>query len=218
MVKLAVEFDEGSVMNINVDENHKIIATSGLEEDIGHEIEVSYNSDSSIDDIKELILFVEKYVKNNGFFDKVYLYYGYWLIKLILNDNRNIQIYEKSPDFVGDIVGVNYTIDLWLRQSEVCKENNSEFRPPLPDQMVVISDGVYEGLPVNGVRYISPEHMSGWWLTTDLYNGDVSSLKTVHMHHLSNERDDLVKYICLDFGYKFCSESQEVWFDENVLD
>ncbi|MBF7074579.1 hypothetical protein ISG33_14330 [Glaciecola sp. MH2013] len=44
--------------------------------------------------------------------------------------------------------------------------------------MVVISDGIYENNgPVEGVRYPSPEHMSGWWLTTELYNGDIKTLK-----------------------------------------
>lgn len=32
---------------------------------------------------------------------------------------------------------------------------------PAPDQLVVMSEGVYEGDVVEGVRYPSPEHMSG---------------------------------------------------------
>lgn len=87
---------------------------------------------------------------------------------------------------------------------------------PEPDQLVVISDGVYEGDVVEGVRYPSPILMSGWWLTTDRYDGDIKSLKTVHVRHICELRPDLSKFLGLPFGYRFFSGDGQTWFDEKV--
>ena len=89
---------------------------------------------------------------------------------------------------------------------------------PKADQLVVISEGVYEGDVVQGVRYPSPEHMSGWWLTTDRYDGDIKSLKTVHFHHVAECRPDLFDFFGLPFGYRFFSGDGHTWFDQAVAD
>ncbi|WP_207221120.1 immunity protein Imm33 domain-containing protein [Pseudoduganella lutea] len=89
---------------------------------------------------------------------------------------------------------------------------------PRSDQLVVISDGVYEGDAVEGVRYPSPEHMSGWWLTTDRYDGDIKSLKTVHFYHIAQFRPDLNDFLGLAFGYRFFSGDGRTWFDQKVAD
>ena len=86
-------------------------------------------------------------------------------------------------------------------------------------QMIVISKGIYEGVvPVEVVRYASPKHMSGWWLTTDDYNGDTNSLVTVHYKHILDKRPELAIYMALPVGYRFLlgGESEHVWFDEDV--
>lgn len=89
---------------------------------------------------------------------------------------------------------------------------------PKPDQLVVISDGVYEGDTVEGVRYPSPQHMSGWWLTTDRYDGDIKSLRTVHFRHVAEARPDLVGFLKLPFGYRFFSGNGDAWFDQKVAE
>ena len=92
--------------------------------------------------------------------------------------------------------------------------------PQLPamDQLVVISDGVYEGDIVEGVRYPSPQHMSGWWLTTDRYDGNIESLKTVHFRHIAERRPDIAEFLRLPFGYRFFSADGSSWFYEKVAD
>ncbi len=104
------------------------------------------------------------------------------------------------------------------KQKECCEYYGGDFSPVSSEQMVVISDGVYEGMSVEGVRYPSPEHMSGWWLTTDAYNGDVNTLKTVHYHHVQEKRPELAIYMALPFGYRFQlgGNDENVWFDESV--
>ncbi len=88
--------------------------------------------------------------------------------------------------------------------------------------MIVISDGVFEGECVEGVRYPSPKHMTGWWLTTQKYNGDTSTLRVEHYYHLPEKRPDLIKYLALPFGFRFFQKDEtvgreeEIWKDDNV--
>ena len=110
----------------------------------------------------------------------------------------------------------NNLIDI---QKECCSHYEAVYSPVGSEQMVAISEGVYEGQnPVEGIRYNSPEHMSGWWLTTDSYRGDINSIKTVHFKHIAESRPDLAVYMALPTGYRFSlgGENQHVWFDETV--
>ncbi|UTW45427.1 hypothetical protein KFE80_00380 [bacterium SCSIO 12696] len=112
-------------------------------------------------------------------------------------------------------------MDLKQNQKACCNHYKADFIPPNPDQMVAISEGVLSGtLEIEGVRYPSPEHMSGWWLTTDLYNGDVESLETVHFSHVADARPEIAQYLALPFGYRFVlgGESEHVWFDNEVAE
>ncbi|MDO6547631.1 immunity protein Imm33 domain-containing protein [Pseudoalteromonas carrageenovora] len=104
-------------------------------------------------------------------------------------------------------------------QQKCCEHYGAESDVPKFEQMVAISEGVYEGnLPIEGVRYKAPEHMTGWYLTTDLYDGDVSNLKTVHFQHIAEKRPEIAIYMSLPAGYRFLlgGEEEHVWFDEKV--
>ncbi|MEI8644369.1 hypothetical protein P4S60_01650 [Pseudoalteromonas sp. Hal040] len=108
--------------------------------------------------------------------------------------------------------------ELTAVQHECCLNYKAKYTPIDQECMVVISDGVYEGLPLEGVRYHSPKHMTGWWLTTDEYNGDISSLKMVHFTHIVEYRPEVAIYMALPPGYRFMlgGEQEHVWFDEEV--
>jgi len=59
--------------------------------------------------------------------------------------------------------------------------------------------------------------MSGWWITTKLYDGDVKSLKHEHTYHVTAARPDLAKYLALPDGFRFdLSRIEDVWRDEKV--
>lgn len=95
--------------------------------------------------------------------------------------------------------------------------HEAEFKPPRSDKLTVISKGVLEGLPVQAVRYPSPEHMSGWWITTDQYDGNTKSLKHEHTYHVTAARPELAKYLALSEGFRFdLSTREDVWRDEKV--
>jgi len=114
----------------------------------------------------------------------------------------------------------NFNNQVIERQRECCLHYRAHFSPLNSDHLVVISDGVYEGdVPIEGVRYPSPAHMSGWWLTTDKYNGDIDTLKTVHFSHVMEKRPEVAIYMALPFGYRFKlgGGSDNVWFDKDIL-
>ncbi|NQX64194.1 hypothetical protein HQN88_35725 [Paenibacillus qinlingensis] len=104
-------------------------------------------------------------------------------------------------------------------QKQECQKFGATPLFPIFNQMIVISKCVYEGLAVEAVRYPSPELMSGWWLTTDLYDDNVQSLMTVPFHHLALMRPEIIKYFALPFGYRFyiSDKEQDIWFNENAL-
>lgn len=110
-------------------------------------------------------------------------------------------------------------LNLEKSQRDCCENYRADYSPVDPEQLVVISDGVYEGaVPVEGIRYPSPDHMSGWWLTTNEYNGDSNTLKNVHFHHILEKRPEIAIYMALPFGYRFQlgGDEESVWFDEDV--
>ena len=59
--------------------------------------------------------------------------------------------------------------------------------------------------------------MSGWWLTTDRYDGNAKSLRTEHLYHVTAARQDLSRYLALPYGFRFdLSKGESVWFEESV--
>lgn len=205
------------MIEICVFNNGHTHATAGLAGQYGYEISATVNDISLQDECHKFVRFIADYVSaGNIIRSGETVMYGYWLTKAILGDNRRMLFYEYNREATQFIFGMDTTLLYWRDQHQTCQNANAQFAPPRPDQMVSISDGVYEGDHAKGVRYPSPSHMSGWWITTDKYNGDVSSLKTVHAHHVTAKRPDLAKFLALPYGYRFFSPNNEVWFDEKA--
>lgn len=182
-----------------------------------YEISATVSAPELSEQCGEFVRFIADYVAaGNRVESGQTLAYGYWLTKAELVDNRTLVFFEYNQEATEFVFGIDRTLTYWRDQTAICKRAQSEFHPPRPDQMVVISEGVYEGDDVEGVRYASPPHMSGWWITTDRYDGNVESLRTVHAHHLSALRPDLAKFLALPHGYRFFSPTGETWFDEKV--
>lgn len=144
--------------------------------------------------------------------------YGYWLIKFV-GDKSGLNIWEYDPTATQFMEGAELALKYWRDQHDVCARAGAKFTPPRPDQLVVVSEGVFEGDAVKAVRYPSPEHMSGWWMVTDRYNGDANSMRQEHMYHLTSRRPDLAPYIALPFGYRFdLTQHEDIWLDKEVLE
>ncbi|WP_223193095.1 immunity protein Imm33 domain-containing protein [Paenibacillus sedimenti] len=173
------------------------------------------------DEYVELIRYLIDYVidaKPSITPDQTIAYHS-WLVKCCELSELDYEIWEVQSNGEGFVEGADYAIKVVQEQKQECQKYGATPIFPIFNQMIVISKGVYEGLAVEAVRYPSPEHMSGWWLTTDLYDDNVESLMTVHFHHLAFMRPEIIKYFALPFGYRFyiSDKEQDIWFDENAL-
>lgn len=145
--------------------------------------------------------------------------FGYWLIKFVAGPAGVLDVWEYDAMATNFREGAELALKYWREQHEVCVRAGARFTPPRPDQLVVVSEGVFEGDSVKAVRYPSPEHMSGWWMVTDRYTGDVNSMRQEHMYHLTSRRPDLVPYVALPFGYRFdLTHHEDIWLDKEALE
>ncbi len=103
-------------------------------------------------------------------------------------------------------------------QRATCKRYGAPYAPVSDAQLCAVSDGVYEGDAVQGVRYSAPEHMSGWYITTARYNGDHLSLRVEHVAHVVEARPDIAPLLALPPGYRFdiAHASVRAWRDPAV--
>lgn len=163
--------------------------------------------------------YVSEYLQSRGAVLKhgETLVYGYWLTKFIQKDEL-LEAWEYNAEATEFVPGVTRTVTFWRDQHQTCDRLQAKFEPPRPDQLVVISAGILEGdKDVQGVRYPSPQHMAGWWLTTSRFDGNTESLKTTHAYHVTATRPDLAHLIALPYGFRFdLSHREDVWFDASV--
>lgn len=194
------------------------LRTEGLDELRHPELVVSIMDDSLRQEAEEFLFFLCNYIEQgNKLRPNETLAYGYWLTKFQLRDNRSLETWEYNADATEFVAGASLALRYWREQHEICRKYGADFHPPRPDMLTVVSKGVLDGLPVQGVRYPSPEHMSGWWITTNLYDGDVNSLQHEHTYHITAARPDLAKYLALPHGFRFdLAVTEGVWKDEKA--
>jgi hypothetical protein len=171
-----------------------------------------------VQECDSFLQFVVKYLsaETKRLGDGETLLYGYWITKFVRADEY-LDAWELGLDGQGFVAGVTRAVRYWRDQRRVCARAESPFQPPRADQLLVVSDGVLEGAPVEAVRYPSLDDMSGWWITTDQYRGDRAGLRTEHCYHLSHLRPELSQYLALPFGFRFRAPvSEEFWFDPEV--
>jgi len=65
-----------------------------------------------------------------------------------------------------------------------------------------LPEGTNETVP-QPFRYDAPAHMSGWYLTTEDYNGDIETMKVEHLYHVTASRPETARYIALPPGSWF---------------
>jgi hypothetical protein len=209
---------KGNQVEIITQENGLTIETNGIASILGYELSASVVDAELSEECLKFIRSISEYIQvGKTICDGETIKYGYWLTKVVLKDNK-FNFWEYEPEATKFVPGINNTLFYWKAQHQICNKVGAFFSPPIPDQMITISDGVYEGDDVEGVRYPSPDHMSGWWLTTDRYDGNIKSLKVVHAHHVTAKRPDLARFLALPYGYRFFSPSSDVWRDTKIIE
>ncbi|PKW29036.1 immunity protein Imm33 domain-containing protein [Flavobacterium lindanitolerans] len=195
--------------------------TEGLSNDMDSEIRVkkgNFKEEHYIYVLKYIIEYIMQ--ENAKILPDQNIGFNSWILNFILKQNEYLEIYETHPVTQELVQGCDYSLEVMNNQIKVCDKHSSKYLFTRVNQNIAISDGVLEGVAVEGVRYEAPEHMSGWYLTTDLYNDDINSLKQIRLPDLARRRPELIKYLALDNGFRFFvdSKNDEVWFDEEVLD
>ncbi|WPQ60136.1 hypothetical protein SIO70_17485 [Chitinophaga sancti] len=128
--------------------------------------------------------------------------YGLWSLKLF-SDKELLSIHELNADFSDWVTGAkNATYYLEL-QRIVCKEIGVKSMLPNLNQKIAVDNGTLGGEEVQGIRYDAPPHMSGWYITSDSYNGDINSLNVIDLFSFVPRRRDLIQFLALPVGYSF---------------
>lgn len=197
---------------IEINENNNTyIETRGLNSYLDKEVRVVIK-DQHQEDYIEVIKYIIDYILESKPIISEPQNIGYysWLLQFRMEEKNYYSLFEVNRDGSNFIEGCDTAVSIVRAQSELCSYYGLPVQFPNFSQMIVISDGVYEGNDIEGIRYESPEHMSGWWLITDDYNDDIESLKTVHYHHVAFTRPDILKYLAIPFGFRFLMENGNV--------
>lgn len=204
-----------------IEQTDLVGVTKGLDEYGCPDIKISVDDETLREEIRPFLLYLVRYVIEGGIKinSNETMPYGYWLVRFRALTESLLEVWEYNKSATEFVRGGNLTLRYFKEQFAMCRKYKSEFMPPRPDKKVAVSEGVLEGDLVEGVRYVAPEHMSGWYITTDRYNGDFRTLKVIHLYCLSDARPDLVSYFALSPGFRFCQigNKNEVWFDKDVL-
>lgn len=196
---------------IEISVNNNNVETKGLSSYLDKEIRVTMG-DNNQEDYINVIKYIVDYVTDNKptISESQNIRYYSWLLQFRSDDQNYYDLYEVNADGSDFNRGCDTAISVIRKQSELCSHYGLPVQFPNFSQMVVISKGVYEGKDIEGIRYESPEHMSGWWLITDDYDDNIESLMTVHFHHVVFSRPDIVKYLALPFGYRFLMDNGNI--------
>jgi hypothetical protein len=199
-----------------------VIVTHGVNKILGKEFSIKKGNYSN-EDVALVIDYVLNYVETSGATIKNRQTFGCgsWMFQFVFNDIY-IELHELKDTVGGENVygfGLTYTIKIFKEQIEFCRVNMQQPNFPRLGQKIIVSPEIYDGAEVNAVRYPSPDHMTGWWMTSNSYNGDIKSLLIDHLFHLLKARPDLVKFLALPFGFRFYKDNVEegAWFDEEAL-
>ena len=199
--------------------SNNLIQTQGLNQLNQPELRLEVNDSGLLRHAEEYLRSIANLVQDGKLQlqDGSQIAYGYWETVPKVIEPRVLNVWELSRNGRQLVPGASLTLTYTRDQEDVCRRFQSEFDPPDPWTLAALSEGVFEGDPVEGVRYHSPEHMSGWWITTGRYDGNIESITNHHLVHLTDARPELAKYLALTFGFRFNLDGgEEVWLDHKV--
>lgn len=134
-----------------------------------------------------------------------------------MGDKKVLELTEPIDESGENYIsGVDDGMMIASAQAYMCEQLEVQPVWPMFDQTVIISKGVYEGEPIEGIRYPPTEHTCGWWLTTDQYDNNTKSLIHVHYYHIVFRRPDILEMLALPQGFFFNTKDGSIGFDEEV--
>lgn len=174
-------------MNYSILEVEKEFVTVGLSSVFGREFSINSLGLSTTDAEVAINYILKHFDKEQSEIKDLETFgFGSWLIQFVYNG-----AYKELHELKSAHNGVNqYEFDLsdtmkfYNGQIAICNQHSVVPIFPLIGQKIPISKEIYHGSEVNGVRYDSESHMTGWYLTSNSYVGDISSLAVDHLYHL----------------------------------
>jgi hypothetical protein len=188
--------------------------TRGLSRLNEWELRVEVTDCSLLAEAEAFLRFVTAYVKQYEvrISPNETLLYGFWITRFQAAEAGFLDVWEANFSVEEFIPGGSRTVTYWRDQHHLCAQSGAEFAPPRLDLLAAVSEGVFEGDPVEGIRYPSRDPMSGWFLSTDRYNGDIKTMRCEHLYHIAEARPDLVRYLSLPPGFWFnTTEGERGW-------
>ncbi|MCB1612155.1 MAG: hypothetical protein R3F18_20855 [Lysobacterales bacterium] len=180
------------------------ILTQGLSNHGERDLSIDIDEPDLIGDAYELALRLIQYILRDGatIKDGETVRQGMWIIKFLADGEILVanEYDEKSGLYKR---GVSRTLAVLRDQQVLCRVTGSRFNPPRLDQKIVITEGIESGDGFRGIRYSAPEHMSGWWLLTDKYEGSASEKRLLCIKDLILIRPDVIPFLAIDVGVGF---------------
>ncbi|WP_336703639.1 immunity protein Imm33 domain-containing protein [Chryseobacterium indologenes] len=205
------DFDSKLYKDVSIRADRKNLFTDGLSVIIGKEVKLHKGSQNNADYLEVIKYLIDYCVDSKPIIsENQNIGYYSWLLQFRLDEENYYDLYEANSDGSDFNKGCDTAISVVREQSEVCWQQNLIPLFPNFNQSVVISDEVYEGKDIEGIRYDSPQDESGWYLITDDYNDDIKSLKMVHFYHVAFARPDILQYLAIPFGYRFIMKNGNI--------
>jgi len=134
-------------------------------------------------------------------------------------NKTNIQLWKnKLLTGQDELMSYNYWNSHIDKQKEICKTNNSNWKPINKKLKVGISANLDKD-PINGLRHPSEKGTTGWFIWTGEYSEADDFFQPICAEHLLQQRPDIIKYLGLVIGFRFLADRnnyEDIWFDEKL--
>ncbi|CAI8878668.1 hypothetical protein [Chryseobacterium sp. IT-36CA2] len=147
---------------IEISVTNRYVETKGLHSFLNKEIRVTIGSNCQEDYINVIKYLIDYIVDSKPIIsENQNIGYYSWLLQFRLDEDKYYDLYEANSDGSGFNKGCDMAISVVRNQGKICWQQNLIPNFPNFNQSVVISDGVYEGKDIEGIRYESPQDESG---------------------------------------------------------
>ena len=180
------------------------VGTRGLNQLSQLELSLTVDAADLIGDAYSLMLRLVRYIERGT--ERIVsgetVRQGIWLLRFELEGSTLIAFDYNENTRTFDR-GASRTLICLRDQQVMCNVVRSSFMPPRLDQKIVVTEGIQELSSFRGIRYAAPEHMSGWWLLSELYEGPKSPKRVMCIEELLVIRPDLMSFLAIETGMGF---------------
>ncbi|NNE74543.1 MAG: hypothetical protein HKN26_12825 [Acidimicrobiales bacterium] len=138
-----------------------------------------------------------------------------WPLELATTD-RGYEVIDFRPDGSAADSAAKST-SITAQQLVECSRQAESPRIPSAFSTAAVSPGLYEQGRFEGVRYVSPEPMSGWVFTANGFSGAVEEYLHEHLWHLVEAFPEVARFLGLPAGYWFDTAAMSAQFDPELL-